>query len=240
VAKSKSDKNLRLAALQKLVDLSTGLEVSDVEVIEKLKNELNVELKSNPNYSLLKAKYFSEKGNLTEVDIALLDIADKDEVYIEAQLIKALLLYRTAQVDEAKTLLDILSADKRLSDKYMLGLAHITLARIQFQKGLYKEAWNTYLKVGKDHPLWLEAIQEQSLSQILAKDFEGAAGNLFSLHTDFFKNAYSPETYTLRSVSYLNLCQFGDGLQVMNQFKRKYENIKASLDKLNQEKKKQN
>lgn len=237
VAKSKSDKNLRLAALQKLVDLSTGLEVSDVEVIEKLKNELNVELKSNPNYSLLKAKYFSEKGNLTEVDIALLDIADKDDVYIEAQLIKALLLYRTAQVDEAKTLLDILSADKRLSDKYMLGLAHITLARIQFQKGLYKEAWNTYLKVGKDHPLWLEAIQEQSLSQILAKDFEGAAGNLFSLHTDFFKNAYSPETYTLRSVSYLNLCQFGDGLQVMNQFKRKYENIKASLDKLNQEKK---
>lgn len=237
VAKSKSDKSLRIAALQGLVNLSTGLEVSDVETIENLKNDLKVDLKSNPHYSLLKSKYFSEKGNLTEVDIALLDISEKNPEYIEAQLIKALLLYRTAQVNEAETLLDLLTSDKRLTDKYMLGLANITLARIQFQRGNYKEAWNNYLKVGKDHPLWLEAIQEQSLSQILAKDYEGAAGNLFSLHTDFFKNAYSPETYTLRSVSYLNLCQFGDGLQVMNQFKRKYENIKASLDKLNEEKK---
>lgn len=238
VAKAKSgDKNLRAAALQKLVDLSTGLEVNDVLTVENLKNDLKIDIKTNPNYSLLKAKYFSEKGDLTEVDIALLGISEKDNEYIEAQLIKALLLYRTAQVTESQTLLEILTNDKRLSDKYMLGLANMTLARIQFQKGLYKEAWHNYLKVSKDHPLWLEAIQEQSLSQILAKDFEGAAGNLFSLHTDFFKNAYAPETYTLRSVSYVNLCQFGDGLQVMNQFKRKYENVKASLDKLYQEKK---
>ena len=56
---------------------------------------------------------------------------------------------------------------------------------------------------------------ESAWTQILGEDYEGAAGNMFSLHTDFFKNAFSPESYVVRTVGYLNLCQYGDGAQVL-------------------------
>jgi hypothetical protein len=64
----------------------------------------------------------------------------------------------------------------------------------------------------------------------LGEDYEGAAGNMFSLHTDFFKNAFSPESYVVRTVGYLNLCQYGDGVQVLNEMRQKYSPWKQKLE----------
>lgn len=65
---------------------------------------------------------------------------------------------------------------------------------------------------------WLNRPGEQ----ILNHDYEGAAGNMFSLHTDFFKNAYNPESYVARTVGYLNLCQFGDSVQALTNMGKRY------------------
>jgi hypothetical protein len=71
---------------------------------------------------------------------------------------------------------------------------------------------------------------EQAWTQILSKDYEGAAGNMFSLHTDFFKKAFQPESYIVRTVGYLNLCQYGDGAKVLHDFKRKYSPVVKKMN----------
>jgi hypothetical protein len=73
-------------------------------------------------------------------------------------------------------------------------------------------------------------MTEQAMSQLLYKDFEGAAGNMFSLHTDFFKKSYAPDSYVIRSVGYLNLCQYADAHKVVQDLVRKYKPILAGLD----------
>jgi hypothetical protein len=77
--------------------------------------------------------------------------------------------------------------------------------------------------------MWLQAMTEQAWTQIMAEDYEGAAGNMFSLHTDFFKNAFAPESYTVRTVGYLNLCQYGDGIQVLTEMKKKFAPLQARI-----------
>ena len=70
---------------------------------------------------------------------------------------------------------------------------------------------------------------EQAWTQVLAGDHEGAAGNMFSLHTDFFKKAYAPDTYIVRTVGYLNLCQYGDSLQTIKNQNNKFNYLKIFL-----------
>lgn len=94
-------------------------------------------------------------------------------------------------------------------------IAALTLARIYFQLAEYQKSYRTYLEIDANHPFWLQAMTEQAWAQIQYHDYEGAAGNMFSLHTDYFKNTFNPESYLIRIVGYLNLCQYGDGLHVI-------------------------
>jgi hypothetical protein len=106
----------------------------------------------------------------------------------------------------------------------------LTKARLEFQKAQYKDAFQSYMGVSKNNPLWLQAMVEQAWSQVLSQDYEGAAGNMFTLHTDFFKNAFAPESYIARAVGYLNLCQYGDGAKVVISFNQRYQPMKDMLD----------
>ncbi|MGE3758706.1 MAG: hypothetical protein AB7H97_13170, partial [Pseudobdellovibrionaceae bacterium] len=153
--------------------------------------------------------------------------------YADAMYLRGLISYMSNKVGEAlaaqKMLLEYLEKNGRKGDLY--SLTALTLARLQFQKGEYKEAYQTYLKVGKDHPLWLQALTEQAWSQILVQDFEGAAGNMFSLHTDYFKHIYKPDSYIVRTIGYLNLCQYGDALQALRALRGTYTPVQAGIKK---------
>ena len=52
---------------------------------------------------------------------------------------------------------------------------------------------------------------------------------MFSLHSEVFRKVYLPESYIVRSVGYLNLCQYGDALHVLtdldSRFKKTYEKL---------------
>lgn len=232
VLKDSQDKPLRLKAAQALVQNVKSLEISDIKDVEKYASELDIDTTKFPAYNLARAKYFAEAGDLGMVEDSLLYIRESDPEFSESQVIKGLLLYRKGQLNDAISQLDLFLANPKVDARdEKRSLAAITLGRMLFQKGQYKEAWDSFLKVDKSHPLWLEAMVEQALAQIMVKDYEGASGNMFSLHTDYFKNAFAPETYILRSVGYLNLCQYGDGLQVLNSFKNKYTPLKATLEK---------
>jgi hypothetical protein len=167
---------------------------------------------------------------------ALKLITPQSKVYAESLFLRSLIDYRLNKLDQAinqqKQALEILWTTKK--DSELRSVSALTLARMYFQIGKYKDAFDSYLKVEKKHPEWLQAMIEQAWSQVLAQDYEGAAGNMFSLHTEFLKNQFTPESYVVRTVAYLNLCQFGDGAMVVKELQKKYapffEQIKKYKD----------
>lgn len=223
-------KDWQQKATEALANHINSLEVSDIAMIDPLVAKYDLDVTKNDDYQLARAKYYSEKGQLGLMEDALILIPEISPRYPEALLMMALFNYRQGKVDEAaiqlENLLEATSSDKK---SQLRAVGALTLARIQFQKSSYKEAFQSYLKVDKSNPLWLQAMVESAWTQILSEDYEGAAGNMFSLHTDFFKNAFAPESYVVRTVGYLNLCQYGDGAQVLKEMNKKYSPWKEKL-----------
>jgi hypothetical protein len=231
VTQEAKDLNLKKLATESLVKNVKSLETSDIGLIDPLVEAFDLDVATNDVYLLKKAKFYSNKGDLGQLEAALTFIPSSSPLYPEALLLKAIFNYRQGQIDQAITDLEIawplVESDKK---GQIRNLSALTLARLYFQKNDYKTAYKTYLKIDKSSPSWLQAMVETAWTQILAGDNEGAAGNMFSLHTDFFRKAYAPDTYIVRTVGYLNLCQFGDGVSVLNDLKKRYTPIQEKLD----------
>ncbi|MBC7419649.1 MAG: hypothetical protein H7328_02880 [Bdellovibrio sp.] len=238
VTKETKDLTLKKMATESLVKNVSALETSDVGLIEPLVEAFDLDVTANDTYLLKKAKYYSNKGDLGQLEAALMFIGPKSPLYPDALLLKAIFNYRQGQVDTAISDLETswpLIEDKKKNE--IRNLSALTLARLHFQKGNYAAAYKMYLKIDKSSPSWLQAMVEEAWTQILAGDHEGAAGNMFSLHTDFFKKAYAPDTYIVRTVGYLNLCQFGDGVSVLNDLKKRYAPVQEKLEAFQKENK---
>ena len=181
-------------------------------------------------YLLKKAKYEMEAGHLGEVETSLSLIDGKTQEYKEGMLLKAIFNYRQGQLDTAiqdlENLLPLIEKDKKDNVR---NLAALTLARLYFQKSNYSEAYKNYLLVDKSSGQWLQSMVEQAWTQVLSGDNVGAAGNMFALHTNYFQKAYAPDTYIVRTVGYLNLCQYGDGVSVLTDLKKKYSTVYSSI-----------
>lgn len=146
---------------------------------------------------------------------------------------EALLEYRQGRLQPAKDALAAALAahPEAFRENEIKAKSHMLMGRLSFQSRDFNKAFEAYRSVPKNNPVWPEAMMEQALSQILYEDFEGAAGNMFSLHTDFFKKSYSPDSYLIRTVGYLNLCQYADALQVVQDLQRKYKPILDGLER---------
>lgn len=229
VAKEGKNKEWKVRATQALVDGVDVLEVSDIKHIDPLVQQTEIDVTTKDYYHLVRAKYYLDAGKLTEVDESLALIPQTSPHYIDSLLVSGLFNYRRGKLDDA---ISDLNKAMALSDKKwpLRSVAAITLARMHFQKSEFKDAFQAYLQIDKSDALWLQGMVEQAWTQILSEDYEGAAGNMFSLHTDFFKNAFSPESYVVRTVGYLNLCQYGDGMQVLGEMKKKYTPWKKKME----------
>ncbi len=204
-----------------------------VAVLDPKIEELKIEEIANiDQYNMNRAKYYLDKNNLTLAHAAVDDIAVTSPLALDSQFLKSVILYKGGHLQEAITGMTQVLADLTLKDpnSELKSQAALTLARMHFQASQYKEAFANYLKIDKTNPDWTQAMIEQAWSQILAEDYEGAAGNMYSLHTDFFKNSFAPESYVVRTVGYLNLCQYGDGARVINDMKRRFAPVQKQMD----------
>lgn len=226
---------------QKRATLSLAMSAAEgdkelVAILDPKLDSFKIELEKADQYQMNRAKYYLEqsdknKGDLTKAFAAVDEILMDSPLYIDALFLKSLIIYKSGQFQEAIGIQQAVLKDveeKRPESEFKSVVA-LTLARLHFQAQQYKEAFAMYLKVSKTNPEWLQAMIEQAWSQILSEDYEGAAGNMFSLHTDYFKKVFHPESYVVRTVGYLNLCQFGDGAKVVYEFKKKYSPVLKDL-----------
>ena len=211
-------------ATQSLAQNATANDTALVPLLDPVIEKDKLEVTDKGQYQLNRAKYYADEDQIKMAMSAVDKIPKASPLYLDGQFFKGILFYKTGKIKEGTSLVSsaLEGLEKDKPDSELKSVAALTLARLQFQTGDYKTAFRTYLKVGKTHPEWPQAMIEQAWAQILSGDYEGAAGNMFSLHTDFFKNTFAPESYVVRAVSYLNLCQFGDGARVVTNLKHRY------------------
>jgi tetratricopeptide (TPR) repeat protein len=211
-------------ALNNLVKFSGPGDSDIVAVLDNQLKAMKTPPQASDQFRINQARYYIDTGELSEASDALKLINDQSKVFAESLFLRSLIEYRSNKIEQAinlqKQALDLLWLNSK--DSELRSVSALTLARMYFQIGKYKETFEAFLKVDKKHPEWLQAMIEQAWSQVLAQDYEGAAGNMFSLHTEFLKKQFTPESYVVRTVAYLNLCQFGDGAMVVKELQRKY------------------
>jgi tetratricopeptide (TPR) repeat protein len=227
------DKNLewQKRAARSLAESAAEGDTGLVAVLDPKLEKFKIEPEKADQYQINRAKYYLEAGRLKEAIEATEKIAMDSPLYLDSQFLKGVLLYKGGELENGiLTISSTLSElEKKKPDSELKTIAALTLARLQFQSGDYKASFQSYLKVDKSHPEWPQAMIEQAWAQILSGDFEGAAGNMFSLHTDFFKNTFAPESYIVRTVGYLNLCQYGDGARAIHDLKKRYTPIQEKM-----------
>ena len=197
-----------------------------------LKNKALIpeEAKNNAYYILAKGQSSDRQFKVAESYAE--KVSASSEKYPRAQFILSVSKYANNEVENSiKTLkeLRVYIQEHKIEDVELRSLISVNLGRMLFQNGNYQESLTEYLKVKKNSPFWVQALIEQAWSQVMVNDPAGAIGNMYSLHSPYFTAVYKPESYVVRTIGYLNICQYGDAYQTLNLMEEIYRPWKEQI-----------
>lgn len=96
----------------------------------------------------------------------------------------------------------------------------VTLGRIYYQSGKFKEAAEQYDKVAKDSPYWLKSLEEKAWAQYQLKNTGKSLAVLKTLTNPVFSDEVAPEVYFLQSLNQLKTCDYLAVFKTIDQFKK--------------------
>lgn len=175
--------------------------------------------------SYLAAKGAFKAGKYKAAKTWASKVQESSVKFPNAQYIVGISHYSLGQKKTAINKLEGLRAwmkEKNITDKNLNSLTALNLARVKFNSAQYKDAHELYMKVDKDHPTWVQALIEQGWTQLSMEDYSGAIGNMYSLHSPYFTAVYKPESFVVRSIGYLNICQYGDAYKTLTHLENDY------------------
>lgn len=126
----------------------------------------------------------------------------------------------------------------------MRNLAWISLARVYYtaanrtdERGertidplLLDNAIAAWDRVEPGSELWLDALFEQAWGLYVAHEESRAMGNLFTLHSPYFADAYYPESLVIKAVVFFGACQTENAMAMIQQFHGRYDPVRDELD----------
>ncbi len=86
--------------------------------------------------------------------------------------------------------------------------------------------WN---RVDVASEYWLDALFEESWAYFMAGDYPHALGNIHTIESPYFPNAFYPEADVLKAVVAFTICQYDDATTIVARMKKKYEPIQKEL-----------
>ncbi len=228
------DKDFALPALKLLAkDLPKIYEKDLYQISKSLKTFKNILASLEDEKAIDAVRFRLAKGAYRSGDFkasgALAEqISDKSEFYDEAVFLSGMNSYATGDKPGALKKLEGLwvrvEPRKTASTSNIRALTSVNLARMYFSQKKFDKALEHYMQVPKDHPLWVQGLIEQGWTQLALEDFSGAIGNMYSLHSPYFKAVYQPESFVVRTIGYLNICQYGDAYRTLNFIEKDYRN----------------
>lgn len=190
---------------------------------------VSVKQQSDFHYVVAKALYRDKKYSESLAHAE--KVTKESKRYLNAQYLASLSEYATGSADKAmQRQLVISDLAKKSGDNNIQSLIAMNLARTSFQNRRYKDSIENFLKIGREHPLWVQGLQEQAWTQLLSTDQSGAIGNMHSIQSPFFKSVYMPESYAISAIGYLNLCQYGDAYRQLSVLEKNYRPILNNME----------
>ncbi|MBW2523543.1 MAG: hypothetical protein JRI23_05185 [Deltaproteobacteria bacterium] len=77
---------------------------------------------------------------------------------------------------------------------------------------------------------WLDALFEQSWAYFMAGDYPHSLGNIHTIKSPYFPNAFYPEADIVKAVIYFTTCQYDDATTIVARFQKKYEPVAKELE----------
>ena len=208
-----------------VMDLPREYEVRVTRVLEGLKNKSLIPETSWDDVNYVMAKGYYDQKKYQKAEEHAQAVSSKSKRYVNARYLLGISQYAGNKMKKSiATLLELRQwmEIKSKGDKNVASLMAINIARIYFNIGDFKMSLAEYKKIGKDHPVWVQGLIEQGWAQVLLDDNSGAIGNMHSLHSPYFKAVYKPESYVVRSIGYLNICQYADAYKSLARMEQEY------------------
>lgn len=113
--------------------------------------------------------------------------------------------------------------------KYFNQLAILSMARVFYSTGQFRQAVKYYDRIPLDSTLWLDALFEASWTFFRMNNHEKALGNLHTLSSPFFADEYVPEAPILKAVIFYSNCNYEKTRDTINDFRLTYEPLRDEI-----------
>lgn len=205
-------------------DLPSHYENEFAKIILNLKDKKLIPTKVQDRVQYLTAKGAFKSGKYDDAVNTAEKIPESSSYYAEAQYIIGVSQHTEGKIGKAIVVLNRLNEwmSKNREDKNLRSLIALNLARMLMTIGKFKESLNHYAAIEKDHPFWVQGLIEQGWAQMAIEDFSGAIGNMYSIHSPYFKAVYKPESFVVRTIGYLNICQYADAYRTLSWLEHEY------------------
>jgi tetratricopeptide (TPR) repeat protein len=216
--------------------------------IERFDNAQQRELYWQLNYMLGRYKYRERKF---EEGIQLFEKVGRDSPYF----VKSQFFMGISYVQLRKSVPAVRSFQRIIKaiddgvegvedESRMRDLAHLSMARTFYSASIRLDQnnvpaidekklsaavkyWNL-VDVASEY--WLDALFEQSWAYFMAGDYPHALGNVHTIQSPYFPNAFYPEADIIRAVIYFTTCQYEDATTLVARFQKKYEPVAKELE----------
>jgi hypothetical protein len=210
----------------------------EAEVVEALlgADEANIPKESVAQINYLKAKYFLRKNQPQKALNAAIEVPYNTPQYYKSQYVASVAEYELDKTDASllRQKNNAIELTKNGKDKDVLALFEMNLGRASFEKAKYKDSMEAFQKVPKENSLWIQSLMEEAWVQLQSKDMAGAIGNMHSIQSPYFNGVYKPESYVLRSIAYLSICQYPDAFKSIMFLEHTYQPWLEQLKKYNE------
>ncbi|WP_133621831.1 hypothetical protein [Bradymonas sediminis] len=198
----------------------------------------NVPEKYRDQFAYLVGRYLYQEMNTDEALRLLTAVSPRSPYYARSRYIAAIAnvsAYKAEPaIEEFKEALRYLQQkddDGELSakERELLETTTLGMARTFYSTGDYQTSLKYYSKIKRRSDKWPKALFESSWAFFQTDDYNKALGNLHSLNSPFFADAYFPEGPILSAVIYFYNCKYPRVRSVLSDFDYYYAPLKDEV-----------
>ncbi|GEJ55921.1 adventurous gliding motility protein GltC [Anaeromyxobacter diazotrophicus] len=162
---------------------------------------------------------------------------DEADLYARARFLDGLVQYAEGNgqsaVESFKEVVRLTNPKRgRAPDPRVREQAFLQLARIHYEHKQNRYAIFYYDKMPWGGDSWLEGLWEASYAHYRIGDYEKALGNLLTLQSPYFRDAWFPESWILKAIIYYENCRYPEARAILDEFHGGYEGLLAELDRI--------
>lgn len=220
-----------------------------VEQLERFNTNENRELYSQLLFMM--GRYQYAQGEFDAAVQLFQKVSPTSRYYVEARFFEGITHVRRRRARPAiaafRAIIENIEkgeADIEEEDR-MRNLAWLSLARVYYTAAnrrneageveidgtLLGQAVEAWTRVEQGSEYWLDSLFETSWAFFLADEYSRALGNVHTINSPYFPDAYYPEALVLKAVTFFVNCQTDNALATVGIFHDRYDPVRNELER---------